>query len=107
MPLRDMPLRAFTSQLKERARSAAETVVAMVRFLRAYVSARLTPVPVVRDVPGLTLRQLAARTRDLAERARHRRLTALIPVGLVVAAIAIVTIVVSKLTATANNIQTP
>jgi pyruvate dehydrogenase E2 component (dihydrolipoamide acetyltransferase) len=33
-------------------------------------------VPVVRDVPGLTLRQLAARTRDLVERARRRRLTA-------------------------------
>jgi pyruvate dehydrogenase E2 component (dihydrolipoamide acetyltransferase) len=33
-------------------------------------------VPVVRDVPGLTLLQLAARTRDLVERARRRRLTA-------------------------------
>jgi pyruvate dehydrogenase E2 component (dihydrolipoamide acetyltransferase) len=33
-------------------------------------------VPVVRDVPALGLRQLAARTRDLAERARAGRLKA-------------------------------
>jgi pyruvate dehydrogenase E2 component (dihydrolipoamide acetyltransferase) len=33
-------------------------------------------VPVVRDVPALTLRQLAARTRELAEKARSRRLSA-------------------------------
>jgi pyruvate dehydrogenase E2 component (dihydrolipoamide acetyltransferase) len=33
-------------------------------------------VPVVRDVPGLGLRQLAARTRDLIERARRRKLKA-------------------------------
>ncbi len=33
-------------------------------------------VPVVRNVPGLTLRQLALQTRNLAERARQRKLTA-------------------------------
>ncbi len=33
-------------------------------------------VPVVHDVPGLSLRQLAARTRDLVARARRRQLTA-------------------------------
>jgi pyruvate dehydrogenase E2 component (dihydrolipoamide acetyltransferase) len=33
-------------------------------------------VPVVRDVPGLGLRQLAARSRDLVERARKRKLSA-------------------------------
>jgi pyruvate dehydrogenase E2 component (dihydrolipoamide acetyltransferase) len=33
-------------------------------------------VPVVRGVPGLSLRQLAARSRELVERARNRKLTA-------------------------------
>jgi pyruvate dehydrogenase E2 component (dihydrolipoamide acetyltransferase) len=33
-------------------------------------------VPVVRNVPGLGLRQVAARSRELAERARSRKLTA-------------------------------
>jgi pyruvate dehydrogenase E2 component (dihydrolipoamide acetyltransferase) len=33
-------------------------------------------VPVIRDVPGLTLRQVAARSRDLIERARKRKLSA-------------------------------
>jgi hypothetical protein len=87
MHLRDMHMRAITGQMKERARSAAEAVVATVRFLRAYVSARLTPV--LGD--------------DRGEIASWVVVTALV----VVAAIAIVTIVVSKLTATANNIQTP
>lgn len=82
-----MPMRAITSQLKEKARSAAEPIVTMVGFLRAYVSARLTPV--LGD--------------DRGEIASWVVVTALV----VVAAIAIVTIVVSKLTATANNIQTP
>jgi len=77
----------MTSQLKEKARSAAESVVTMVRLLRAYVSARLTPV--LGD--------------DRGEIASWVVVTALV----VVAAIAIVAIVVSKLTATANNIQTP
>lgn len=31
-------------------------------------------VPVIREVPGLTLRELAARSRDLIDRARNRRL---------------------------------
>ena len=80
-------MRTITSQLRERTRSAAETIVAVVRFLRAYVSARLTPV--LGD--------------DCGEIASWVVVTALV----VVAAIAIVTIVVTKLTATANNIQTP
>jgi hypothetical protein len=80
-------MRTITSKLRERTRSAAETVLTMVRFLRAYVSARLTPV--LGD--------------DCGEIASWVVVTALV----VVAAIAIVTIVVSKLTATANNIQTP
>ena len=82
-----MHMRAITSQLRERARSVAETVMTVIRFLRAYVSARLTPI--LGD--------------DRGEIASWVVVTALV----VVAAIAIVTIVVSKLTATANNIQTP
>ena len=82
-----MHMRAITNQLRERARSAAESVMTVVRFLRAYVSARLTPV--LGD--------------DRGEIASWVVVTALV----VVAAIAIVTIVVTKLTATANNIQTP
>ncbi len=82
-----MHMRAITSQLRESARSAAESVMTVVRFLRAYVSARLTPV--LGD--------------DRGEIASWVVVTALV----VVAAIAIVTIVVTKLTATANNIQTP
>ena len=82
-----MQLRGITSQMRERARSAAESVITVIRFLRAYVSARLTPV--LGD--------------DRGEIASWVVVTALV----VVAAIAIVTIVVSKLTATANNIQTP
>ena len=82
-----MHMRAITSQLRERARSAAESVMTAIRFLRAYVSARLTPV--LGD--------------DRGEIASWVVVTALV----VVAAIAIVTIVVTKLTATANNIQTP
>ena len=82
-----MHMRAITSQLRERARSVAESVMTVIRLLRAYVSARLTPV--LGD--------------DRGEIASWVVVTALV----VVAAIAIVTIVVSKLTATANNIQTP
>ena len=77
----------ITNQLRERTRSAVETIVAAVRFIRAYISARLTPV--LGD--------------DCGEIASWVVVTALV----VVAAIAIVTIVVTKLTATANNIQTP
>ena len=80
-------MRTITSQLRERTRSAVATIVAVVRFLRAYMSARLTPV--LGD--------------DCGEIASWVVVTALV----VVAAIAIVTIVVTKLTATANNIQTP
>ena len=82
-----MSIRTITSQLRERTRSAAETIVTVVRVLRAYISARLTPV--LGD--------------DCGEIASWVVVTALV----VVAAIAIVTIVVTKLTATANNIQTP
>ena len=82
-----MHMRAITSQLRERARSVAETVVAVVTMLRTYVSARLTPV--LGDERG--------------EIASWVVVTALV----IVAAIAIVGIVVTKLTTTANNIQTP
>jgi hypothetical protein len=82
-----MSITTISSQLKERAQSAAETIVTVVRFIRSYVSARLTPV--LGD--------------DAGEIASWVVVTALV----VVAAIAIVTIVVTKLTATANNIQTP
>lgn len=80
-------MRTITSQLRERTRSAAETMVAAVRLLRAYVLARVT----------LLLGD------DCGEIASWVVVTALV----VVAAIAIVAIVVAKLTATANNIQTP
>jgi len=82
-----MHIRAIASQLRERARSVAETVVVVVTMLRAYVSARLTPV--LGDERG--------------EIASWVVVTALV----IVAAIAIVGIVVTKLTTTANNIQTP
>jgi hypothetical protein len=82
-----MSMSTITSQLRERTRSAVETIVALVHFLRAYISARLTP----------------ALGDDCGEIASWVVVTALV----VVAAIAIVTIVVTKLTATANNIQTP
>jgi hypothetical protein len=80
-------MRTITGQLREQTRSAVETTGALIRFLRAYISARLTPV--LGD--------------DCGEIASWVVVTALV----VVAAIAIVTIVVTKLTATANNIQTP
>ncbi len=73
--------------LRETARSAVETVITVVTVLRAYISARLTPV--VGDERG--------------EIASWVVVTALV----IVAAIAIVGIVVTKLTTTANNIQTP
>ncbi len=80
-------MKTVTSMLRERTRSAVETTVALVHFLRTYISARLAP----------TLGD------DCGEIASWVVVTALV----VVAAIAIVTIVVTKLTATANNIQTP
>lgn len=82
-----MHMRAIASQLRERARSVAETVVTVFTMLRTYVSARLTPV--LGDERG--------------EIASWVVVTALV----IVAAIAIVGIVVTKLTTTANNIQTP
>ena len=82
-----MHMRAITSQLRERARSVAETVVVVVTMLRTYVSARLAPV--LGDERG--------------EIASWVVVTALV----IVAAIAIVGIVATKLTTTANNIQTP
>ncbi len=77
----------ITSQLRETARSTLEAVVTAITVLRAYVAARITPV--MGDERG--------------EIASWVVVTALV----IVAAIAIVGIVVTKLTATANNIQTP
>jgi len=82
-----MHRQAITTQLTETTRSAVETAVAVVTLLRAYISARLTTV--MGDERG--------------EIASWVVVTALV----IVAAIAIVGIVVTKLTATANNIQTP
>ena len=73
--------------LEEKARSAAERVVAVLSLVRAYAVARLTPL--VGDECG--------------EIASWVVVTALV----VAAAIVIVGIVVTKLTNTANNIQTP
>ena len=82
-----MQRESVTKQLRETARSAVATVVTAVTVLRAYVSARLAPV--MGDERG--------------EIASWVVVTSLV----IVAAIAIVGIVVTKLTATANNIQTP
>ena len=82
-----MRMRAIASQLRERARSVAETVVVVVTKLRTYVSARLPPV-------------LGDERGEIASRVVVTDLV-------IVAAIAIVGIVVTKLTTTANNIQTP
>jgi VIT1/CCC1 family predicted Fe2+/Mn2+ transporter len=79
--------RKVTQQMKATARSAFESVKATISVLRAYFAARLTPV--LGDERG--------------EIASWVVVTALV----VVAAIAIVGIVVGKLTTTANNIQTP
>lgn len=79
--------RKVTQQMKAMARSAFESVKATISVLRAYFAARLTPV--LGDERG--------------EIASWVVVTALV----VVAAIAIVGVVVGKLTTTANNIQTP
>jgi VIT1/CCC1 family predicted Fe2+/Mn2+ transporter len=79
--------RKVTQQMKATARSSFESVKATISVFRAYIAARLTPV--LGDERG--------------EIASWVVVTALV----VVAAIAIVTIVVGKLTTTANNIQTP
>jgi hypothetical protein len=75
------------AQLKVTARSTFEFVKTTISFLRAYVAARLTPV--LGDERG--------------EIASWVVVTALV----IVAAIIIVGIVTTKLTTTANNIQTP
>jgi hypothetical protein len=82
-----MQRESVTEQLRETARSAVEKVMTAVTLLRAYISARLAPV--IGDERG--------------EIASWVVVTALV----IVAAIAIVGIVVGKLTTTANNIQTP
>ena len=73
--------------IKERLVEVCHTAVAFVRFLRAMVAARMAPL--IGDERG--------------EIASWVVVTALV----VVAAIAIVGIVVTKLTTTAHNIQTP
>ncbi len=82
-----MHRKAVASQMRETARSTMETVITVFTVVRAYISARLTPV--VGDERG--------------EIASGVVVTALV----IVAAIAIVGIVMAKLTTTANNIQTP
>ena len=82
-----MHRKEITSQLRETARSTLDAVVTAIRVLRAYLAARLTP----------------ALGDERGEIASWVVVTALV----IVAAIAIVGIVVTKLTATANNIQTP
>jgi threonine synthase len=77
----------ITNQLGETARSTLETIMTAIRVLRAYMAARLT----------------RALGDERGEIASWVVVTALV----IVAAIAIVGIVVTKLTATANNIQTP
>ena len=80
-------LRLSAIPIKQKVRSVALNVTAFVSFLRSYVAARLTPV--LGDEAG--------------EIASWVVVTALV----VAAAIVIVGIVVTKLTNTATNIQTP
>jgi len=87
MHLRGTHMRAVINQLQASARSVATSVVVVIQVLRAQLAARLTPV--LGDERG--------------EIASWVVVTALV----IVASIAIVGIVVTKLTATANNIQTP
>ena len=86
-----MPTRTRINQLavtlEEKARPAAERVVAVLSFVRAYVVARLTPL--LGDECG--------------EIASWVVVTALV----VAAAIVIVGIITTKLTTTAKDIQTP
>jgi len=79
--------RAVINQLQASVRSVATSIVVVIQVLRAQLAARLTPV--LGDERG--------------EIASWVVVTALV----IVASIAIVGIVVTKLTATANNIQTP
>ena len=87
MPLSNRTLQDHTRKVTAMAHSASESVRDTLSFLRAYCSARLTPV--LGDERG--------------EIASWVVVTALV----VSAAIVIVGIVVTKLTNTANNIQTP
>ena len=87
MHLRGTHMRAVINQLEASVRSVATSVVVVIQVLRAQLAARLTPV--LGDERG--------------EIASWVVVTALV----IVASIAIVGIVVPKLTATANNIQTP
>jgi len=80
-------VRFNATALKETTLSVAQAVTTAVSFLRAYVTARVTPV--LGDEAG--------------EIASWVVVTALV----VAAAIIIVGIVVTKLTSTATNIQTP
>jgi hypothetical protein len=82
-----MHRKEIASQLTETARSTLGAVVTAISVLRAYLLARLTP----------------ALGDERGEIASWVVVTALV----IVAAIAIVGIVVTKLTTTANNIQTP
>jgi len=87
MHQRSTHMRAVINQLQASVRSVATSVVVVIEVLRAQLAARLTPV--LGDERG--------------EIASWVVVTALV----IVASIAIVGIVVTKLTATANNIQTP
>jgi len=87
MHQRGTHMRAVINQLQASVRSVATSVVVVIQVLRAQLAARLTPV--LGDERG--------------EIASWVVVTALV----IVASIAIVGIVVTKLTATANNIQTP
>jgi hypothetical protein len=82
-----MHISPFINDLKEAVRWAATTLVAVIAMVRANVAARLAPI--VGD--------------DRGEIASWVVVTALV----VVASIAIVGVIVSKLTTSANNIQTP
>jgi len=87
MRTQKVTVRFHATALKEMALSVAQAVTTAVSFLRAYVTARL--IPVLGDEAG--------------EIASWVVVTALV----VAAAIIIVGIVVTKLTTTATNIQTP
>jgi hypothetical protein len=82
-----MDTHKVATHLKAELRRAADSVTTTISFLRAYFAARLTPI--LGDERG--------------EIASWVVVTALV----IVAAITIVGIVVTKLTSTANNIQTP
>ena len=86
-PPSGLRLGEISRRLEVGVRSSVESVAALVRFVRAYLASRMAP----------------ALGEERGEIASWVVVTALV----VVAAIAIVGIVVSKLTTSANNIQTP